>query len=45
MTYLNGTAAASGTSLDGRVLRHLDARNGCLAANILDQPTGSSAPR
>jgi hypothetical protein len=39
MTYLNGTAAASGTSLDGRTLRHLDARQrACLAANILAQP-------
>jgi hypothetical protein len=38
MTYLNGAAAASGTSLDGRTLRHLDARQkACLAANILAQ--------
>ena len=36
--YVNGTTRAS-PSLDGRALRHLDARQkACLAANILAQP-------
>jgi hypothetical protein len=37
--YLNGSPATSGTSLDGRTVRHLNARQrACLAANILATP-------
>jgi hypothetical protein len=44
MSYANGKTATSGFSLDGRALRHLDARQkACLAANVLDAP-GSFRP-
>jgi hypothetical protein len=37
MSYLNGNARA--TSLDGRALRYLDARQrACMGANILNEP-------
>jgi hypothetical protein len=42
--YCNGTKRTS-PSLDGRVLRHLNARQrACLAANILADPDGSFHP-